>query len=94
MTGPDSAERRRSHPAVRWVTAIAAAALILVVAVMAWNPGSGITKVVMCDAWSVTLRDGQILTPPPEAIPSGQVPGPGFGPCWDVPAWVTGEDLQ
>ena len=95
MTEPDSTGRRRSRPAAWWLIAIAAAALILVIAIMARNTGLfGITKVVVCDAWSMTLRDGTILTPPPEAIPSGQVPGNGVGPCWDLPGWVTSDDLQ
>ena len=65
------------------------------VAITASNTGTlGMFKVVVCDAWSVTLRDGTVLTPPPEAIQGEvQVPG-GFGPCWDLPAGVTMDDLR
>lgn len=95
MTGPES-QGRRSRRAIRWVITIAAAALILVIALVARNTGVfGIYRVTTCDAWSITLRDGTILTPPPEAIPSGQTPADGgFGPCWDLPGWVTMDDLQ
>ena len=94
MTAPDPPERRRSRPPVRWVIAVAAAAVILVIALMALMTVSGAYSIVTCDTWSIDLRDGTILTPPPEAIPSGVSPGDTrYDICWKLPWWVTMDDL-
>jgi len=90
-----SPARPRRARSLRWLIVVTAAALVVVVAITDSHTGTfGVFKVVVCDAWSVTLRDGTVLTPPPEAIQGEvQVPG-GFGPCWDLPARVTMEDLR
>jgi hypothetical protein len=51
-----------------------------------------IFRVVTCDAWTVELRDGTVLYAPgytPELAAGG-----GFGPCWELPAGITMDDLK
>lgn len=74
-----------------WLIALALSAVFLI-AVWYWGVRPQIFRVVVCDAWSVELTDGTLLTPPPDAI-QGET-REGFGPCWTLPAGVTADDLR
>ena len=98
VTAAPKARSRRPRRTT-WLIIAAALTVVLVVGgIAARNTGMfGMFRIITCDAWSVTLRDGTTLTPPPEAL-GGQDPATvdrsGFGPCWELPGWVSGEDLQ
>lgn len=51
------------------------------------------TTVIVCDTRSVTLRDGTVISAPPEALAEASQAG-SDGPCWRLPIGVTAQDID
>jgi hypothetical protein len=84
----DSIRRRRW---IRWALLAAGLSVVLMVAAWQFVGEPNVYRVGVCDAWSVELKDGTVLYAPGYTQEAARNV---YGPCWDLPAGVTTEDLR